>query len=107
MFLDRSSELAFLHSLLHRTHLGPGQFLMMYGRRRVGKTSLLRHWVEQSGLPFTDAYLQARKPRAFTSGMKRPALAAFAHSRNSTCLLFPQDNAILAVCVKRTNTGSA
>ena len=53
MFLDRTAELTFLHSLLHRTHPGPGQFLMMYGRRRVGKTALLRHWVEQSGLPFT------------------------------------------------------
>ncbi len=53
MFLDRTSELAFLHALLSRTHPGPGQFLMIYGRRRVGKTALLRHWVEQSGLPFT------------------------------------------------------
>jgi AAA+ ATPase superfamily predicted ATPase len=53
MFLDRTQELAFLHSALTRTHPGPGQFLMIYGRRRVGKTALLRHWVEQSGLPFT------------------------------------------------------
>jgi AAA+ ATPase superfamily predicted ATPase len=53
MFLDRTQELAFLHSVLTRTHPGPGQFLMIYGRRRIGKTALLRHWVEQSGLPFT------------------------------------------------------
>jgi uncharacterized protein len=53
MFLDRTQELAFLHSVLVRTHPGPGQFLMIYGRRRVGKTALLHHWVEQCGLPFT------------------------------------------------------
>jgi uncharacterized protein len=53
MFLDRTHELAFFHSLLTRTRPGPGQFVMLYGRRRIGKTALLRHWVEQSGLPFT------------------------------------------------------
>ena len=26
---------------------------MLYGRRRVGKSTLLRHWAEQSGVPFT------------------------------------------------------
>ena len=26
---------------------------MVYGRRRVGKSTLLRHWAEQSGAPFT------------------------------------------------------
>ena len=32
-FLDRTQELAFLHSVLTRTYPGPGQFLMIYGRR--------------------------------------------------------------------------
>lgn len=62
MFLDRIQELAFLHSILTRTHPGPGQFIMLYGRRRVGKTALLRHWVEQTGLPFT--YWAAEKEPA-------------------------------------------
>ena len=53
MFINRTSELSFLTAILERQHPGPGQFVMMYGRRRVGKTALLRHWVEQSGLPFT------------------------------------------------------
>ena len=26
---------------------------MLYGRRRLGKTALLRHWAEASGVPFT------------------------------------------------------
>jgi uncharacterized protein len=53
MFVDRKKELAFLNSLLVRTHPGPAQFALMYGRRRIGKTSLLHHWAKESGLPFT------------------------------------------------------
>lgn len=51
MFVDRQRELAFLHNLLQRQRPGPAQFVLLYGRRRVGKTTLLRHWVEESGLP--------------------------------------------------------
>lgn len=36
-----------------REHPGPGQFVMLYGLRRVGKTALLRAWAEQSSVPFT------------------------------------------------------
>ncbi len=43
MFLDRDAELAFLRSVQMRSHPGPGQFIMLYGRRRVGKTALLLH----------------------------------------------------------------
>jgi uncharacterized protein len=53
MFVDRREELRFLNRLLHRQQPGPGQMALLYGRRRVGKTELLKHWCEQSGLPFT------------------------------------------------------
>jgi hypothetical protein len=46
-------ELAFLNAVLERQHPGPGQFVMLYGRRRVGKTALLRAWAERSGTAFT------------------------------------------------------
>ena len=62
MFLDRAAELAFLRDVLTRRHPGPGQFIMLYGRRRVGKSTLLQHWIEQSGLPFT--YWAAEKEPA-------------------------------------------
>ena len=54
MFADRTAELAFLGRVLaNQLHPGPGQLVMLYGRRRVGKSTLLRHWAEQSGAPFT------------------------------------------------------
>jgi len=53
MFVDRQEELAFLNQLLTRKRPGPGQLILMYGRRRVGKTALLTHWAQHSNLPFT------------------------------------------------------
>ncbi|MFN8492576.1 MAG: ATP-binding protein [Caldilineaceae bacterium] len=53
MFVDRQAELTFLNQLITRKKPGPGQLILLYGRRRVGKTALLRHWSEQSGLPTT------------------------------------------------------
>jgi AAA+ ATPase superfamily predicted ATPase len=49
-FVGRQRELAELNALLGEP--GP-QFLILYGRRRVGKTTLLLHWAQQeSGVPF-------------------------------------------------------
>lgn len=53
MFVDRKRELDFLNGILQRQRPGPGQLILLYGRRRVGKTALLRHWAGQSGFPFT------------------------------------------------------
>lgn len=53
MFVDRQAELAFLNQLLTRQRPGPAQLILLYGRRRIGKTALLSHWAEQSGLPYT------------------------------------------------------
>lgn len=54
MFVVREAEFAFLNRVLARQkHPGPGQIVMLYGRRRLGKTALLRHWAEASGVPFT------------------------------------------------------
>lgn len=48
-FVDRKLELSELDHLLPG---GRSQFLIVYGRRRVGKTTLLLHWAQQSGLPY-------------------------------------------------------
>lgn len=52
MFVDRQEGLASLNQSLTRQRPGPAQFIPVYGRRRVGKTALLAHWAEQSGLPY-------------------------------------------------------
>lgn len=47
MFVDRVAEIAFLNrALRNEQHPGPGQLVMLFGRRRVGKSTLLRHWAE-------------------------------------------------------------
>ncbi len=68
MFIDRGQELAFLNSIAARTRPSPGQMVLLYGRRRVGKTVLARHWAESTRLPVTywaaerePALLQRRK----------------------------------------------
>jgi AAA+ ATPase superfamily predicted ATPase len=53
MFVDRQKELAFLNTLLTRERPGPAQLVLLYGRRRVGKTELLLHWAKNSGVEFT------------------------------------------------------
>ena len=53
MFVDRRQELAFLNSLLNREHPGPAQLVLLYGRRRAGKTELLLHWARDSSMDFT------------------------------------------------------
>lgn len=66
MFVDRRQELEFLNNLLTRTHPGPAQLVLLYGRRRVGKSELLLRWAEQSaqqsGLSYT--YWEAVKENA-------------------------------------------
>lgn len=58
-FLDRQREFQELNTLLqeHRTH-----FIVAYGRRRVGKTTLLLHWARQTGLSYL--YWVARRETA-------------------------------------------
>jgi hypothetical protein len=44
----RKQELHFLNDILTRRKPGPAQLILVYGRRRIGKTVLLRHWAEQA-----------------------------------------------------------
>lgn len=48
-FVGRQREMAELHEIVQEWG---AQFLVLYGRRRVGKTTLLLHWAQESGLPF-------------------------------------------------------
>lgn len=50
MFVNRQAEMRFLNTLLERPR---AQMALLYGRRRIGKTVLLRHWLEQADAPYT------------------------------------------------------
>ncbi len=84
MFVDRQAELAFLNAVLERKRPTAAQFILLYGRRRVGKTVLLRHWAEQAGIPHTywaaekePAALQRRKLFARFLGVEPARAASF------------------------------
>ncbi len=62
MFIDRQKELDFFNHVLTRRRPGPAQMILLYGRRRVGKTALLLHWVAQNDIPYT--YWSAEKEPA-------------------------------------------
>jgi len=77
MFFNRERELNFLNSVLERSRPGRGQFILLFGRRRVGKTSLLLNWVQQGQVPYTywsaekePASLQRRKLYARLLGVR-------------------------------------
>jgi AAA+ ATPase superfamily predicted ATPase len=83
MFVDREQELAFLNSLLKQPR-SPAQLVLLYGRRRVGKTVLARRWAEQAGRPTfywaaerETAPLQRRKLFARILGVPMPQAPAF------------------------------
>jgi len=62
MFVDRQRELAYLDELLNRRKPGPAQLILLYGRRRVGKTALLLEWVGRNRVAHT--YWAAEKEPA-------------------------------------------
>lgn len=45
-FIGRQKELSVLDHLWDSNR---AQFLILYGRRRVGKTALLAHWIQETG----------------------------------------------------------
>ena len=105
MFVDRRQELAFLNNLLERQHPGPAQMVLLYGRRRVGKTSLLLHWSAQAGIPATywsaekePAALQRRKLYAALLNMpvnRAPIFESWADVWNAASELIKEQKRIL------------
>jgi AAA+ ATPase superfamily predicted ATPase len=68
MFVNRETEMAFLSAMLERKRPSAAQLILLYGRRRVGKTVLLRYWAENSGL--THTYWAAEKEPALLQRRK-------------------------------------
>ncbi|MEM7537553.1 MAG: ATP-binding protein [Chloroflexota bacterium] len=67
-FVDRHDELDELNQL---GRLAKSQFITVYGRRRVGKTTLLLHWAQQSGRPYL--YWMARRGETATAARQHLA----------------------------------
>jgi uncharacterized protein len=67
-FIDRQEEVNALNSLLEEDE---GQFAIVYGRRRVGKTTLLKHWVTQANLPTVYWIARRESPEAVRYSMAR------------------------------------
>ena len=72
MSVNRQPELAFLNAVLERKRPTPAQFILIYGRRRVGKTVLLRHWAKQVDLSHTYYWAAEKEP----AGLQRRKLFA-------------------------------
>jgi AAA+ ATPase superfamily predicted ATPase len=78
-FINREQELAELNALL--TQQG-AHFLLVYGRRRVGKTTLLTTWARQTGLP-TLYWVAKRDPKEALMASLAQALWLWEHPGTS------------------------
>ncbi len=71
-FIDRQPDLRNLNALRDAVKRGRGaQFGVVYGRRRVGKTTLLLHWALASGLPYVYWLAKRESPDATRHGCAR------------------------------------
>lgn len=86
-FINREQELATLNDLIQQPN---AQFIMLYGRRRVGKTTLLTHWASQTGLP-TLYWVAKRDPRTLLMANLARAIYAWQNGSMSNIPLQPRD----------------
>jgi len=86
-FINRQQELQTLDELIRE----PGaQLIMLYGRRRVGKTTLLTHWARQTGLPMF-YWVAKRDPRELLLANLARAIYAWQHNADVDIPIKPQD----------------
>jgi len=70
-FVDRQEELGELNALLASVARGKSEFVIVYGRRRIGKTTLILHWAEQSGRPTLYWVARRETPEATRHSLAR------------------------------------
>ena len=109
MYLEREAAcfltvIAEFQGLLERRR--GGELLVLYGRRRVGKTALLRQWASQSDIPWSywmaqqePAMLQRRRIAAPLRGRSPaatgPAFASWSDRWDAVAALIRDDRRIL------------
>jgi AAA+ ATPase superfamily predicted ATPase len=79
-FVDRDTDLVDLDRLAGREG---AQFILVYGRRRVGKTTLLLHWVQSRGLPYV-YWVASRNTEANLRQSLAEALWQYGHPGEKT-----------------------
>ncbi|GIK54584.1 MAG: ATP-binding protein [Chloroflexi bacterium] len=86
-FVNRQEELRLLDEMAQE----PGaQLVMVYGRRRVGKTTLLLHWAEQTGLPLF-YWVAKRDPREILMANMARAIYSWQHDSDVAINIQVQD----------------
>ena len=80
LFINRKNEFGELDQIANQPH---AQFVMVYGRRRIGKTTLLTTWAERTGLP-TFYWVAKREPRAVLMSNLAQHIYAWEHHSEST-----------------------
>jgi AAA+ ATPase superfamily predicted ATPase len=78
-FVNRERELAELNALLEQEG---AHFLLVYGRRRIGKTTLLTTWAAQTGLP-TIYWVAKRDPKEALMASLARAIWLWEHQKAS------------------------
>lgn len=88
MFYDRERDLADLNDILTR----PGaQLMIVSGRRRVGKTTLLIEWARRSGRPFL-YWVASRQPAPSLLQSISQTLWRYAHPNDIMPASFAYDS---------------
>jgi uncharacterized protein len=86
-FINRQEELSQLDALIQQ----PGaQLIMLYGRRRIGKTTLVMHWANHTGLP-TFYWVGKRDPRELLLGNLARAIYGWQHGGVADLAIQPRD----------------
>ncbi|MBK8128728.1 MAG: hypothetical protein IPK53_07195 [bacterium] len=86
-FINRHHELTLLDNLIQQ----PGAHLiMLYGRRRIGKTTLITYWARQTSLP-TFYWVAKRDPRDLLLGNLGRAIYGWQHGSESDVAIQPRD----------------
>lgn len=86
-FINRRQELVLLDELIEQPD---AHLIMLYGRRRIGKTMLLTHWAQQTGLPML-YWVAKRDQRELLLGNLARTIYAWQHGGDGDVPLQPRD----------------
>jgi hypothetical protein len=104
MFIDRQHELENLNEIYRRP---TAQFVAIYGRRRIGKTALLNHWLEKTAKTSGLYWVAHRSSSKILLDDFSAALAPFIGADPGSLVLSSWDSALsllAKICEKKRRT---